>query len=584
MSQTVTLGIVSALRRSNIGAAGYEDFIQTDAAINPGNSGGALINSRGELVGINTAIYSQSGGYQGIGFAVPSNLARKVMDDLVRYGEVRRGYLGYFETIPLTADIAAELGVSRTRGVVVNRMDRTSAAYGAGMRPGDVILTFESATIEDGGQLQRLIADAKVGTTVRMRVERGARQVDLVGPGDAGRAAPRRQLLTSRRPRACTTIMSSPVAFSLFDGQPEWSEMALVVAVTFLLASIASSFTARLVRLALTKIYGKAAEGAPALVSRPVLVTRLVTFLLVFAVTTIPSLDGIGEHLDVGLDSRTAFRWALASGLRIVIIITLAWLVIRMVTTSSARLERELARSTSGMDDRLKRAQTLGGLIQNVTTALVCGVALMMILRELNVDILPMLTGAGIAGVALGFGAQWLVRDLISGFFLILEDQVRVGDGVVINGQGGSVEAINLRTVVLRDVEGAVHIFPAGGITTLANKTRDFAYALVDLAVDFQTDSDRVVQVLRDTAAKLQAGSGLRRRHPRAARSARHRGVPRRPGHDPVPPEDRPPTAGRNRPRAPPARAVCARRGRRRPAAGRPAHPPDPQELRRRRN
>ena len=190
LSQTVTLGIVSALRRSNIGAAGYEDFIQTDAAINPGNSGGALINSRGELVGINTAIYSQSGGYQGIGFAVPSNLARKVMDDLVRYGEVRRGYVGYFETIPLTPEIAAELGVSRTRGVVVNRMDRTSAAYGAGMRPGDVILTFESATIEDGGQLQRLIADAKVGTTARMRVERGTRQVDLLVP--VTQAVPRR--------------------------------------------------------------------------------------------------------------------------------------------------------------------------------------------------------------------------------------------------------------------------------------------------------------------------------------------------------------------------------------------------------
>ena len=190
LSQTVTLGIISALRRSNIGAAGYEDFIQTDAAINPGNSGGALINSRGELVGINTAIYSQSGGYQGIGFAVPSNLARKVMDDLVRYGEVRRGYVGYFETIPLTPEIAAELGVSRTRGIVVNRMDRTSAAYGAGMRPGDVILTFESATIEDGGQLQRLIADAKVGTTVRMRVERGTRQVDLLVP--VTQAVPRR--------------------------------------------------------------------------------------------------------------------------------------------------------------------------------------------------------------------------------------------------------------------------------------------------------------------------------------------------------------------------------------------------------
>ena len=99
LSQTVTLGIVSALGRANIGAAAYEDFIQTDAAINPGNSGGALVNARGELIGINTAIYSQSGGYQGIGFAVPSNLARRVMDDLIKFGQVRRGSLGALETI-----------------------------------------------------------------------------------------------------------------------------------------------------------------------------------------------------------------------------------------------------------------------------------------------------------------------------------------------------------------------------------------------------------------------------------------------------------------------------------------------------
>ena len=182
LSQTVTLGIVSALRRSNIGAAGYEDFIQTDAAINPGNSGGALINARGELIGINTAIYTQSGGYQGIGFAVPSNLARKVMDDLIRYGEVRRGYLGYFETIPLTPELAAQLGTDRTRGIVVNRMDRTSAAYVAGLRPGDVILAFENIAIDDGSQLDRLVADAHVGSTVRVRVLRGTKSLDLQVP------------------------------------------------------------------------------------------------------------------------------------------------------------------------------------------------------------------------------------------------------------------------------------------------------------------------------------------------------------------------------------------------------------------
>ena len=182
LSQTVTLGIVSALRRSNIGAAGYEDFIQTDAAINPGNSGGALVNARGELVGINTAIYSQSGGYQGIGFAVPSNLARKVMDDLIRYGEVKRGYLGYFETIPLTPDLAVQIGVDRTRGIVVSRMERTSAAYQAGLRPGDVILAFNNVTLDDGGQLQRLISDARVGSIVTLHVQRGNRTVAIEVP------------------------------------------------------------------------------------------------------------------------------------------------------------------------------------------------------------------------------------------------------------------------------------------------------------------------------------------------------------------------------------------------------------------
>ena len=182
LSQTVTLGIVSALRRSNIGAAGYEDFIQTDAAINPGNSGGALINSRGELIGINTAIYTQSGGYQGIGFAVPSNLARKVMDDLIKYGEVRRGYLGYFETLALNAELAAEVGISRTRGVLVSRMDRTSAAYASGMRPGDVVLVYNTTNIDDAGQLERLIADTPVGSTARLRVEREGRPVDLQVP------------------------------------------------------------------------------------------------------------------------------------------------------------------------------------------------------------------------------------------------------------------------------------------------------------------------------------------------------------------------------------------------------------------
>ena len=126
LSQTVTAGIVSATGRANMGFADYEDFIQTDAAINPGNSGGALINSRGELVGINTGIYSESGGYQGIGFAVPSKLARHVVDDLMQYGEVRRGSIGPLGIEKLTPQLAEEVGVKGTSGALVSRMTRAS--------------------------------------------------------------------------------------------------------------------------------------------------------------------------------------------------------------------------------------------------------------------------------------------------------------------------------------------------------------------------------------------------------------------------------------------------------------------------
>ena len=181
LSQTVTAGIVSATGRANVGFADYEDFIQTDAAINPGNSGGALINGRGELVGINTGIFSQSGGYQGIGFAVPSNLARHVVDDLMKYGEVRRGTID-FGVDRLTADLAGEVGVSSTRGALVSRMFRNSASWNAGLRPGDVIVSFNGQSIDDASQLTRMVADARIGTTATLKVLRGGRTVDVKIP------------------------------------------------------------------------------------------------------------------------------------------------------------------------------------------------------------------------------------------------------------------------------------------------------------------------------------------------------------------------------------------------------------------
>jgi Do/DeqQ family serine protease len=182
LNQTVTLGIVSATGRHNVGLAQYEDFIQTDAAINPGNSGGALINARGELVGINTAIYSQSGGYQGIGFAVPSNLARKVFGELQKYGEVRRGSIGYVEITPLTTQLAEQLGAPNTSGVVITSFARNSSAARAGLRPGDVIVSFNGKPVTEGSELSRAIQDSAIGSTATFGVIRDGKRMDVKVP------------------------------------------------------------------------------------------------------------------------------------------------------------------------------------------------------------------------------------------------------------------------------------------------------------------------------------------------------------------------------------------------------------------
>jgi len=183
LNQTVTLGIVSAVGRRNLGVSDYEDVIHTDAAINPGNSGGALISGRGELIGINTAIFSQSGGYQGIGFAVPSNLARRVVADLQQFGSVQRGSIGYVEITPLTPQIARELGVpAGTQGVLVTRMRRDAPAYEGGLRPGDVVFTFNGMALAEGNQLMRLIQDSRIGATVSLGVVRDGRRIELKIP------------------------------------------------------------------------------------------------------------------------------------------------------------------------------------------------------------------------------------------------------------------------------------------------------------------------------------------------------------------------------------------------------------------
>ena len=181
LSATVTAGIVSATGRTNVGFADYEDFIQTDAAINPGNSGGALINTRGELVGINTGIFSQSGGYQGIGFAVPSQLVRKVVDDLMKYGEVRRGSVD-FRVDNMAIEEAPSGGVGVGRGAQVSQMYRNSASYEAGLRPGDVIVGLNGRPVEDASQFRKTVADTRVGSVATLRVVKGGRTVEVRVP------------------------------------------------------------------------------------------------------------------------------------------------------------------------------------------------------------------------------------------------------------------------------------------------------------------------------------------------------------------------------------------------------------------
>ena len=183
LNSTVTLGIVSAVSRTNLGISAYEDFVQTDAAINPGNSGGALVNARGELVGINTVIFSQSGGYQGIGFAVSANLAKRVLNDLRQYGEVRRGTIGYIQVLPLTPQLAQELSAPDTQGLVIAGIGRSAVeAYRAGLRVGDVLRTFNGTVITDAGQLYRLISDAAVGSTATLGLLREGSSVAVKVP------------------------------------------------------------------------------------------------------------------------------------------------------------------------------------------------------------------------------------------------------------------------------------------------------------------------------------------------------------------------------------------------------------------
>ena len=178
LSHTVTMGIVSAVGRADVGIAAYEDFIQTDAAINPGNSGGPLVNIRGELIGINTAIFSRTGGYQGIGFAVPSNMVKAVMEQLIKAGKVTRGWIGI--TIQeLTPELSKQFGLKYSQGVLVSDVSRGGPAQRAGIVRGDIILEYDGKKVQDVGTLRNAVAQSGIGARVPVKIIRRDKEMTL---------------------------------------------------------------------------------------------------------------------------------------------------------------------------------------------------------------------------------------------------------------------------------------------------------------------------------------------------------------------------------------------------------------------
>jgi len=190
VGQTVTGGIVSALGRNQLGINTFENFIQTDAAINPGNSGGALVDASGNLIGINSAIYSRSGGNMGIGFAIPVSTARQVMDSLIRDGQVTRGWIGV-EPRDLSPEIAETFNLKTRDGVLITGVLRNGPAARGGLKPGDVVTTVGVVRVGNTAQLLNAVAALKPGEPAQIRVQRGEEQLTVT-------------VVTARRPKAST--------------------------------------------------------------------------------------------------------------------------------------------------------------------------------------------------------------------------------------------------------------------------------------------------------------------------------------------------------------------------------------------
>ena len=195
--------------------------------------------------------------------------------------------------------------------------------------------------------------------------------------------------------------------------------------------------------------------------------------------------------------------WLLTSGIRLAVLLVGAYLLLRMIRLLTDRFNRMLKGLTHSVE-RQKRAQTLSQIVRAVATTVLFVLTTMFVLEEVGLNIAPLLTAAGIGGLAIGFGAQNLVRDVITGFFLLLEDQIRVGDVVKVGDKSGLVEKLGLRVLILRDFDGSVHMIPNGAIATVTNLTKDYSYAVLHLGVSYRVEVDEAVAVLVQVGADLR--------------------------------------------------------------------------------
>ena len=301
-------------------------------------------------------------------------------------------------------------------------------------------------------------------------------------------------------------MQASPAAATLPNNS---LEVLLALAMAALVAAALGMLAGALTRRLLRSIEGERFH-TKSIADRTVSVVRRLAFAIALLALVFPALDFAGVDMAVGLHDEDLAQWAARTGVRVLLLLLLAFAANRFAGSVIRRAEHEVVQTGDAQGfERRKRAQTLGVAGRRFVSALIWITAALVILRELDVDITPVLTGAGILGLAVGFGAQTLVKDMIAGIFIIAEDQVRVGDAAIVNGIEGAVEEINLRTLVIRDIEGVVYTIANGDIRTLANRSKDFAYTVISLNLGYENDTDAVIEAVKAAADEVAKDPAL---------------------------------------------------------------------------